>query len=84
VEYVEAVSTTLLIGFLGLIAGFGIGLAASRLVGEGFWLELGCSAAIVLAIAGVAALLGRLGGDAAPTLAGERLRLEVELKCPRG
>ena len=83
VESMEAGFTTIIIGLLGLIAGFIMGVVSARVSGN-FWQGLGCSAAIILVLAGVAALFGRIGGEVAPTIGGEQLMLEVELKCPRG
>jgi hypothetical protein len=80
----EAVVTTLLLILLGFVVGLIIGIVTSRMLGGGFARALGWSAAIVLVIAGAAALVGRLNSEVAPTIDGEGLYLEVELKCPAG
>lgn len=70
----------------GGIAGFVVGLITARLVaanyGAGFLKEFGAAFAVVLLIAGVAALLCRLLADVPPTLDGQELTLEVEFRFP--
>lgn len=73
----------LFIGFTGFLGGLLIGALTSRFVPSGFWLAQAYSLAIVAGICLVIGLFARLYGEVPPTLAGETLRLEVELKCPR-
>ena len=76
--------TALLGGIVALI----IGLITARVVaahyGSGFGKELGGALAVVLVIAGVAALLCRWFADVPPTIDGEELELEVEFRFPAG
>ena len=72
------------IGLTGFLGGLLIGTVTSRFVPSGFWLAQAYSLAIAAAICLVIGLFARLYGEVPPTLAGETLRLEVELKCPRG
>lgn len=70
----------------GGVVGFALGLAVARAVvarhGPGFLLETGAALGVVLALAGLAALVWRLLGDVAPTIDGRDLELEVELRFP--
>ncbi len=73
---------------LGGIAGLIIGLIAARAIaahyGSGFGKELGGALAVVLMIAGIAALLCRWFADVPPTIDGEELELDVEFRFPAG
>ncbi|MBN9657446.1 MAG: hypothetical protein J0H49_04670 [Acidobacteria bacterium] len=72
----------------GIVLGLVLGIVTSRVLAggpsPGFLRAQGISLAEVVLLFCVIALFCRLGGTIAPTLDGERLQLEVELKCPRG
>jgi hypothetical protein len=68
----------------GVIGGFLVGLATALLVHSGFWRTQGYALGIVLALTVVAAILPIVLDDQGPTLDGDKLVVEVELKCPRG
>jgi hypothetical protein len=72
------------IGFIGLVAGLISGVVIARLVHSGFWIALGYSLAFVVGLCLVAGFFARTNGEVAPTIDGDQLRLDVELKCPRG
>lgn len=73
------------ITLIGLIAGLILGVAVSRFVAPpGFLPASGYSLGAVAVLFGVVVLFCRLGGDVPPKIAGEKLDLEVELRCPRG
>lgn len=74
----------IIIALLGGVAAFIFGLIVARFVGPGFGKALGCSAGIVLGIAGLLALRFYLGADFPPTIGGERLMLEFEIQLPVG
>lgn len=71
---------------LGAIAGFVIGLIASRIVAAsahpGAWRAIGWSQLTVIGIAAIIAGIARLSADVAPKLNGEELLLMVEIKWP--
>lgn len=73
---------------LGGVAGLVVGLIVARVVaaGEapGFLKALGAACGSILGIALVVMLLCRLGADIAPTLDGQELHLEIELRWPSG
>ncbi len=69
---------------LGGIVGFVIGLIVSRVYGPGFEKAMALSSGIVLGIAGLAALSLYLFADIPPTLNGEELTFEFEIKLPVG
>ncbi len=70
----------------GGIAGLIIGLIAARIavtqLGSGFGKELSCALGVVLAIAGISALLCRVFADVSPLIDGRPLNLEVEFRFP--
>ncbi len=70
----------------GGIAGFFLGLSTARFMashyGPGFGREIGAALAVILIIAGAAALLCRLLADVPPKLDGQKLTLEVEFRFP--
>ncbi|MGJ5820567.1 hypothetical protein [Paludibaculum fermentans] len=72
----------------GIVIGLILGIVTSRVVAggtsPGFLRAQGISLAEVAILFCVIALFCRLGGTIAPTIDGEQLDLEVELKCPRG
>jgi len=74
------------IALLGAIAGFVIGLIASRVVAAsahpGAWRAIGWSQLIVIGLAAIIAGIARLNADVAPKLNGETLLLMVELEWP--
>jgi hypothetical protein len=75
------------IALLGGIAGFLIGLAATRLaaagVSPGFMKCLGYAAGAVIALALLALGLCRLCADIEPKIDGRELELAVEIRCPK-
>ena len=74
------------IAILGLMGGFVIGLVTSRVVASrpdaGFGRALGYSCAIVLGILVAISGIARLLADIPPTIDGETLYLQVELRWP--
>ena len=74
------------IAFAGLVGSFAIGLVTSRIVAAtpkpGFARALGWSCGIVLGILAVIAGVGRMLADIPPTLEGETLYLQIELRWP--
>lgn len=68
---------------LGLLGGFAIGAVLGRII-PGFWAAQGTSLALVLGLCAIFGLVARMYGEVAPELDGDRLLLQVELKCPRG
>lgn len=70
----------------GGLAGSVVGLVVARIVANsaraGFLNALGASAAVVLLIAGAIAGIARLVADVPPTIDGQQLLLEVELRWP--
>ncbi len=72
----------------GGIAGLIIGLMAARLVAAGvspgFLKGLGCAWGAILVLSVVAVALCRLLADVPPTIDGQELNLEVELRLPVG
>ncbi len=72
------------IAVLGGITAFVIGLIAARVVGPGFGKALGCASGIVLGIAGLVTVMLYLLADFPPTIDGEELTLELEIKLPVG
>ena len=78
---------TIAMGLIGGIGGFAIGLALSRVVAgtaePGFLKALGISCGAVLALGGVALLLGWLRADFAPKIDGQNLELAIEVRCPQ-
>lgn len=73
------------IAILGGFAGCIIGLVTPRfLAAPGFWKALACSSGMVLGIAAVVTLVFYLFADIPPRIAGNDLRLEVEIKLPSG
>ncbi|MEO8564063.1 MAG: hypothetical protein ABI601_18425 [bacterium] len=74
------------IALVGLVAGFVIGLAASRIVAgtlqPSFLKSLGASLLVVLVVAGVIGGTARLMADVPPKIAGEELLLAVEIRWP--
>src|SRR4051812_10559835 len=71
---------------LGCVAGFVIGLMASRVVAAsahpGVWRAIGWSQLVVIGIAAIIAGIARFSADVAPTLNGEALLLQVEIRWP--
>ncbi|HUQ80195.1 MAG TPA: hypothetical protein VM076_03595, partial [Gemmatimonadaceae bacterium] len=86
----EAGSAAFVIGFivLGIVAGFLIGVVASRVIAAGanpgMLGALGASNAVVLGIAAVVGVSARLLADVPPTMDGEQLMLAVEVRWPNG
>jgi hypothetical protein len=86
----EAGSAAFVIGvaFLGIVAGFIIGVVASRVIGAGvnpgFLKALGASNAVLLGITAVAGVSARLLADVPPTIDGEELTLAVQVRWPEG
>ena len=86
----EAGSAAFVIIFilLGIVAGFLIGIIASRTVGSGadpsFWRSLGISQASLLSITAVVGVSARLLADVPPTIDGDELMLAVEVRWPEG
>lgn len=73
------------ITLFGLILGLILGLVISRLVVPPTFLAgLGYSVGTVAVLFCVVALFCRWDGDVPPKIGGEKLDLEVELRCPRG
>lgn len=74
------------IAFAGLLASFVVGLVTSRVVAArpnpGFLKALGWSCGLVLGILAVIAAGGRLLADIPPTLDGDTLFLQIELRWP--
>jgi hypothetical protein len=72
----------------GIVIGLILGIVTTRVIAggasPGFLRAQGLSLAEVVLLFCVIALFCRLGGNVPPKLDGERLDLEVELKCPRG
>ncbi|MGC4051634.1 MAG: hypothetical protein QM757_19960 [Paludibaculum sp.] len=72
----------------GAVLGLILGIITSRVIAgsasPGFLRAQGTSLVEVILLFCVVALFCRLGGTIAPTIDGEPLQLEVELKCPRG
>ncbi|HEX3747995.1 MAG TPA: hypothetical protein VHW09_28890 [Bryobacteraceae bacterium] len=72
---------------IALLSGFGgfvLGLVLSRFSGGGFLKGLGVSAGVILGLAGVSTLIARGLADVPPTLHGNELMLEVEVRLPKG
>ncbi|MBW8770983.1 MAG: hypothetical protein JF589_14600 [Gemmatimonadetes bacterium] len=71
---------------LGFVAGFLIGLVATRVVAAsahpGVWRAIGWSQLIVIGVAAIVAGIARFSADVAPKLNGEELLLQVELRWP--
>jgi hypothetical protein len=86
----EAGSAAFVVGFaiLGIVAGFLIGIIASRAIGSGadpsFLRTLGVSNGVLLGIAAVIGVSARLLADVPPTIDGEELMLAVEVRWPDG
>jgi hypothetical protein len=86
----EAGSAAFVFGFalLGLVAGFIIGIVASRIVAggpnPGVLNALGVSHGVLLGIAAVVGVSARLLADVPPTMDGEELMLAVEVRWPEG
>ena len=72
-----------LIGF-GLAGGIVVGLITALLVRSGFWKAQGFALGAVVLLTVVAGILAVVLDDNGPTLDGEKLVAEVELKCPAG
>lgn len=68
----------------GLAGGFVIGLLVAVTVHAGFWKAEGLALAITVGLAAIAGALALAAHDEGPTLRGDKLLLEVELKCPPG
>ncbi|MFO1498311.1 MAG: hypothetical protein U1G07_07970 [Verrucomicrobiota bacterium] len=73
---------------LGGLAALVIGLVASRLIAASaapaFWKAIGYSWGTVLALSAIAALIARGLADVPPTLDGNQLLLQVEIRLPAG
>ena len=86
----EAGSAAFVIIFilLGIVAGFLIGIIASRTVGSGadpsFLRSLGISQTILLSITAIVGVSARLLADVPPTIDGDELMLAVEVRWPEG
>lgn len=79
----------LLLGFVGGILGFIVGMVTPRFVGSltsgpGFLKAAGMSFGIILAVVGAGALGGWLVADIPPTVDGKLLQLAVEFRLPAG
>ena len=74
--------------FLGLVAGFIIGVVASRVmsagVNPGFLKVVGASNGILLGLVAVVGVSARLLADVPPTIDGDQLMLAVEIRWPEG
>ena len=74
--------------FLGIVAGFIIGVVASRVIAAGadpgFLKALGTSSGVVLGIAAIVGISARSLADVPPTIDGEELMLAVEVRWPEG
>jgi hypothetical protein len=74
------------LAILGLVAGFIIGIIASRVLGApgvgGFFKALGTAQGILLGLVGVIAGTARLLADVPPEIDGETLNLAVEIRWP--
>jgi hypothetical protein len=74
------------IAFAGLLASFVIGLVTSRVVAAkpnpGFAKALGWSCGVVLGILAAIAGVGRMLADIPPTIDGDTLYLQIELRWP--
>jgi len=74
------------VALLGAIAGLIVGLVTARMVSPGgmvgFLKGLGIASGIVLVAAGAAAGIARALADIPPTIDGQELRLEVEIRLP--
>ncbi|HEY3741425.1 MAG TPA: hypothetical protein VGL53_16350 [Bryobacteraceae bacterium] len=69
---------------LGLLGGFIIGLATALAVRSDFWKAQAWAVGVVVAVALFAGVLTVVLDDHGPTFDGDKIVLEVELKCPRG
>jgi hypothetical protein len=72
------------LGLLGLLFGLVTGIATARLAGPGFLKGQGIALGVALGVVALVGLVARLGADFPPTVDGEELSLQVELRCPRG
>ena len=72
------------LGLVGLLVGLVIGAVTSRVVQSGFWVAQGYALAIVVGVGLGIGLVARFFGEVAPTLDGDTVMLQAELKCPRG
>ena len=86
----EAGSAAFVVGFifLGIVAGFIIGVVAGRIIAAGvdpgFLKALGASNGVLLGIAAIVGISARLLADVPPTIDGEELMLAVEVRWPEG
>ena len=75
------------LAMIGGVAGFVVGAIAARIVAAGaapgFFKGLGVGLGAVLLIALVALALCRWFADIAPTIDGQSLALEIEVRCPK-
>lgn len=68
----------------GIVSGFIVGLLTVLIVRSGFLRAQGLALAIVLGLTAVATVLPFVLDDPGPKIDGDKLLVEVELKCPRG
>ncbi|MCP5558984.1 MAG: hypothetical protein H7A55_14665 [Verrucomicrobiaceae bacterium] len=67
----------------GLLASI-LGVIVARVMGPGGWKVFGSSSGLVLAVNGLIATALYLGADIPPTIGGQSLRLEMEIRLPLG
>jgi hypothetical protein len=72
------------ITLLGIIVGFLTGLISALAVRSDFWKAQGYAAGAIVVMAILATVLPAVLNDEGPTLDGEHLKLQVELKGPPG
>jgi len=72
------------VALLGGIAGFVVGLATARVVGTGFLGSLGIASGAVMLLALLSAAVARALADVPPTIDGQELTLEIEVRLPAG
>lgn len=69
---------------MALVAGLVIGIVTSRVAGPGYWQAQGLSITIVAGIIGICGFFAWLTGDQPPTLDGDTMILQAELRFPAG
>src|SRR5277367_89617 len=67
----------------GVAGGFVVGLITALAVHSSFWVAQGCAVGILVALTIVAGVIAVGVQDDGPKLDGDKVVLEVELKCPR-
>ncbi|MCC7519607.1 MAG: hypothetical protein IT578_10530 [Verrucomicrobiae bacterium] len=71
-------------GFVGFLLGLTVSRVVAGMTEPGFLKALGISGGVVLALGGLALLVGWLSADFAPKLDGKNLELALEVRCPKG